>query len=107
QRYFNAKSRICLRSFIVAFTINQYILYHTRLASIIVIVLLSLSGVPINVDLSAVKDYLEDLQRIKSSREFTDQLIERLTNLFQLIYVLDKCPCLSLHKYIPLQECVV
>jgi len=67
QRYFNAKSRICLGSFIVAFAINQYILYQTRLALFIGIVFLFLGGLQINVGFKAAKHYRKEWQRLNSS----------------------------------------
>lgn len=44
QAYFNAKSHVCLGSFIFFFAINQYIFYQTQLSLFIGIVFLIFGG---------------------------------------------------------------
>ena len=42
QKYFNAKSRICLGLFILAFGINQYVFYQTKISLFIGIIFIVL-----------------------------------------------------------------
>ncbi|GAA0426027.1 MAG: YtpI family protein [Bacillota bacterium] len=67
QAYFNAKSRICLGSFVLFFTANQYILYQTKLSLFIGIVLL-IVGVPqIYRGIKEVKHYRNEWKRLNPS----------------------------------------
>lgn len=44
QAYFQAKSRICLGSFVLFFGITQYIFYQTRLSLFIAVIFILLGG---------------------------------------------------------------
>lgn len=64
QAYLNAKSRICLGSFIFAFAINQYIFYQTQISLFIGIVFLILGGMQISRGFKEAKHYRSEWQRL-------------------------------------------
>lgn len=64
QAYFNAKSRICLGSFIVFFAINQYIFYGTRLSLFIGILFLVLGGAQLTRGVKETKHYRNEWRRL-------------------------------------------
>ncbi|HLR75131.1 MAG TPA: YtpI family protein [Virgibacillus sp.] len=64
QEYFNAKSRLCLGSFIIAFGINQYILYQTRLTLFIGIIFIILGGLQLNVGFKEARHYRKEWRRL-------------------------------------------
>ncbi|CDQ39322.1 MULTISPECIES: YtpI family protein [Virgibacillus] len=67
QAYFNGKSRICLGTLVVSFTINQYILYQTRIALFIGIILI-IVGIPqIYRGIKEVKHYRKEWKRLNPS----------------------------------------
>lgn len=67
QAYFHAKSRICLGSFLIAFTINQYIFYQTRISLFIGIVFL-IFGLPLVLrGIKEVKHYRNEWKRLNLS----------------------------------------
>lgn len=64
QVYFNAKSRVCLGSFILLFGVNQYLFYESKLALFIGIIFLVLGGLQINYGLKEAKHYRNEWQRL-------------------------------------------
>lgn len=66
QAYFNAKSRICLGSFIFFFGVNQYLFYQTRLSLFIGIVFLILGWLQLSTGFKEVKHYRKEWKRINA-----------------------------------------
>ncbi|WP_284139828.1 MULTISPECIES: YtpI family protein [unclassified Virgibacillus] len=66
QAYFNAKSRICLGSFIFFFGINQYIFYGTKFSLFIGIVFLILGGLQLYTGWQETKHYRKEWQRLNA-----------------------------------------
>lgn len=64
QAYFNAKSRICLGSFVFFFGVNQYIFYLTRLSLFIGIIFLILGAMQMYVGFKQVKHYRNEWKRL-------------------------------------------
>ncbi|MEC5421944.1 YtpI family protein [Virgibacillus sp. C22-A2] len=64
QAYFNAKSRICLGSFVFFFGANQYLLYQTQISLFIGIIFLLLGGIQIYRGLKEVKHYRKEWKRL-------------------------------------------
>ncbi|WP_164668382.1 YtpI family protein [Virgibacillus doumboii] len=64
QRYFNAKSRICLGSFIFFFAINQYLFYQTQISLFIGIVLLIFGVLQLNRGLKETNHYRKEWKRL-------------------------------------------
>ncbi|TFJ93891.1 YtpI family protein [Lentibacillus salicampi] len=64
QAYFNAKSRICLGSFIFFFAINQYLFYQTRISLFIGIVFLIFGGTNLYVGMKETKHYRHEWRRL-------------------------------------------
>lgn len=64
QAYFNAKSRICLGSFVFFFGINQYIYYLTRISLFVGIVFILLGALQMYVGLKEVKHYRSEWKRL-------------------------------------------
>lgn len=69
QAYFNAKSRICLGSFIFFFGINQYLFYQTRGALFIGIVFLILGGLQLNRGIKETKHYRQEWKRLNAEAD--------------------------------------
>ncbi|NBJ69004.1 MULTISPECIES: YtpI family protein [Clostridia] len=67
QAYFHAKSRICLGSFLVAFTINQYIFYQTRISLFVGIVFLVFAIPLLHRGIKEVKYYKNEWKRLNMS----------------------------------------
>ncbi|MFD1038115.1 YtpI family protein [Virgibacillus byunsanensis] len=67
QSYFNAKSRICLGSFVFFFAINQYLFYETQISLFIGIILLVLGGMQLNLGFKEVKHYRNEWKRLNPS----------------------------------------
>ncbi|HLR68454.1 YtpI family protein [Virgibacillus alimentarius] len=66
QAYFNAKSRICLGSFVFFFGINQYLFYQTRFSLFIGIVFLILGGMQLITGLKETKHYQKEWKRLNA-----------------------------------------
>ncbi|GGJ96807.1 hypothetical protein GCM10007063_19060 [Lentibacillus kapialis] len=66
QAYFNAKSRICLGSFIFFFAINQYLFYQTQLSLFIGIVFLVFGSANLYVGLKEAKHYRQEWKRLNA-----------------------------------------
>ncbi|WP_163971627.1 YtpI family protein [Oceanobacillus halotolerans] len=64
QAYFNAKSRICLGSFVFFFAINQYILYQTQISLFIGIILLILGAMQLSLGFKETKHYRNEWKRL-------------------------------------------
>lgn len=64
KSYFNAKSRICLGSFVLVYGINQYLFYETRLSLFIGIIFLILGGLQLNRGLKETKHYRNEWRRL-------------------------------------------
>ncbi|MFC3040106.1 YtpI family protein [Virgibacillus xinjiangensis] len=64
QAYYNARSRICLGTFILAFAINQYVFYQTRISLFIGIVFLVLGGMQFWRGWKEVGHYRKEWKRI-------------------------------------------
>lgn len=64
QAYFNAKSRICLGSFVFFFGINQYLFYLTRISLFIGIIFVLLGGLQIYVGFKEAKHYRNEYRRL-------------------------------------------
>lgn len=65
QHYLNAKSRICLGTFILFFGMNQYLFYQTKLALFIAIIFASLGILQLNRGIKEMKHYRKEWQRLK------------------------------------------
>lgn len=65
QAYSNAKSRICLGTFVLFFGINQYVFYQSRFSLFIGIIFIVLGGLQIVVGWKAVKHYRNELIRLR------------------------------------------
>ena len=66
QVYFNAKSRICLGSFILFFGMNQYLTYQSKLSLFVGILFLFLGVLQINRGLKEVKHYRNEWKRLNA-----------------------------------------
>lgn len=64
QEYYQAKSRIALGSFIVAFGINQYILYQTRISLFIGILFLLLGIMQLHVGIRDARFFRKEYRRL-------------------------------------------
>lgn len=64
QRYFNAKSKICLGLFVVAFSINQYVFYQTQISLFIGLVLIILGSLQLIRGLKETKHYRNEWKRL-------------------------------------------
>jgi len=64
QAYFNAKSRICLGSFVFFFGVNQYLFYLTRFSLFIGIIFVLLGGLQIYVGFKEAKHYRKEYRRL-------------------------------------------
>ncbi|SHF78560.1 YtpI family protein [Ornithinibacillus halophilus] len=64
QRYFNAKSRICLGLFISAFAINQYVFYETQLSLFVGLVFLVLGVLQAVRGWKETKHYRSEYRRL-------------------------------------------
>lgn len=64
QAYFNAKSRICLGSFVFFFGINQYLFYLTRISLFIGIIFLFLGGLQMYYGFKEAKHYKKEYRRL-------------------------------------------
>ncbi|MBM7597712.1 hypothetical protein JOC34_000069 [Virgibacillus halotolerans] len=64
QAYYNAKSRLCLGSFVFFFGINQYIFYLTRLSLFIGIIFLIFGGMQMYVGFKQVRHYRKEWKRL-------------------------------------------
>ncbi|WP_339228380.1 YtpI family protein [Oceanobacillus sp. FSL K6-2867] len=67
QRYFNAKARICLGTFVLVFGINQYIFYKTQLSLFIGIVFVILGGLQFYRGSMEAKHYRSEWRRLNPS----------------------------------------
>lgn len=67
RRYFNAKSRICLGSFIFFFAINQYLAYQTQISLFIGIVFLIFGILQLNRGLKETKHYRKEWKRLNQA----------------------------------------
>ncbi|OZU89732.1 hypothetical protein CIL03_00905 [Virgibacillus indicus] len=67
QAYFNAKSRICLGTFILFFGINQYIFYQSPFSLFVGIAFAIIGGVHLNRGLKEVKHYRKEWRRLNES----------------------------------------
>ncbi|ASK62974.1 hypothetical protein CFK37_12885 [Virgibacillus phasianinus] len=66
QAYFNAKSRICLGSFVFFFAVNQYLFYQTKISLFIGIVFLVLGYLQLSRGFKEVKHYRNEWKRLYS-----------------------------------------
>lgn len=64
QAYYNAKSRVCLGSFIFFFGINQYIFYQTKLSLFIGILFILLGALQTYYGSKEVKHYRIEWKRL-------------------------------------------
>jgi hypothetical protein len=64
QRYFNAKSRICLGLFLLAFGINQYVFYQTKISLLIGILFILLGMVHLIRGSRETKHYRNEWKRL-------------------------------------------
>lgn len=64
QRYFNAKSRVCLGSFLIFFAINEYLFYQSQIALWIGLIFLVLGILQLNTGLKEVKHYRNEWKRL-------------------------------------------
>jgi Flp pilus assembly protein TadB len=64
QSYFNAKSRICLGTFISFFGVNQYLFYLTQLALFIALIFLALGVLQIYVGFKEARHYKKEYRRL-------------------------------------------
>ncbi|SET44889.1 YtpI-like protein [Oceanobacillus limi] len=64
QAYFNAKSRICLGSFLLLFGINQYVFYGTKISLFIGIVFIIIGGMQAVRGFKETKHYRREWRRL-------------------------------------------
>ncbi|MFC2948646.1 YtpI family protein [Virgibacillus sediminis] len=64
QAYFNARSRICLGAFIIAFALNQYVFYQTRISLFIGIIFLLFGGLHFSRGWKEVGHYKKEWKRL-------------------------------------------
>ncbi|HIS29831.1 MAG TPA: YtpI family protein [Candidatus Avamphibacillus intestinigallinarum] len=64
QVYINAKSRICLGTFVLLFGLNQYILYQSKLSLYIMLVFILLGGAQAVRGFKEAKHYRKEWKRI-------------------------------------------
>lgn len=64
QQYYQAKSRISLGSFIIAFGINQYLLYESKLTLFIGLIFLVLGFMQIHVGFKDARFYRKEWRRL-------------------------------------------
>lgn len=64
QKYFNAKSRICLGLFVLIFGINQYFFYETKFSLIVGIIFIILGGMQANLGFKETKHYRNEWKRL-------------------------------------------
>lgn len=69
QTYLNAKSRICLGSFIFFFAINQYVFYQTQISLFIGIVFLILGGMQLSRGFKEAKHYSGERKRLYREKQ--------------------------------------
>lgn len=69
QAYFNAKSRVCLGSFISFFGVNQYLFYETKLALFIAIIFLVLGIMQFVHGYKQAKFYRKEWRRLETTTE--------------------------------------
>ncbi|WP_077327469.1 YtpI family protein [Virgibacillus siamensis] len=67
QRYFNAKSRLCLGGFLIFFAINEYLFYQTQIALLIGIVFLIIGVMQLNRGLKETKHYRNEWKRLNQA----------------------------------------
>ncbi len=67
REYFNAKSRICLGTFISAFAVNQYLLYQSKLTLIIGIIFIILGILQLNLGIKEVRHYKNEWKRLNNA----------------------------------------
>lgn len=67
QHYFNAKSRICLGSFILFFGINQYLFYLSKFSLAIGIIFVALGSIHIYRGWMESKHYRKEWNRLNPS----------------------------------------
>ncbi|ASN05006.1 YtpI family protein [Virgibacillus necropolis] len=66
QAYLNAKSRICLGSFILFFAINQYIFYQTRISLFVGIAFLILGVMQLSRGIKEAGHYKNEWKRLNN-----------------------------------------
>ena len=66
QRYFNAKSRMCLGTFILFFGVNAYVTFQDRLSLFVAIVFLAFGCMQIVTGYKRVKHYRKEWQRLNA-----------------------------------------
>jgi len=66
QKYFNAKSRICLGVFLISIGINQYLANQVKFVLIISIIFLILGGIQAVYGFNEAKHYRKEWKRIHS-----------------------------------------
>lgn len=64
QVYFNAKARLCLGAVVFFFSINQYLLYQTKLSLYIGLLLLVLGGALMIRGFKEAKHYKSEARRL-------------------------------------------
>lgn len=64
QVYFNSKARLCLGSIVFFFSINQYLLYQTKLSLYIGLVLFVLGGANLIRGFREAKHYKKEARRL-------------------------------------------
>jgi|SRR5699024_9048000 len=69
QSYFNARSRICLGTFVAAFGINQYLFYQSRFSLFIGIAFLILGGIQLVYGYRQSKFYRKEWKRLHPTSE--------------------------------------
>ncbi|WP_156291453.1 YtpI family protein [Oceanobacillus salinisoli] len=67
QRYFNARSKICLGSFVLFFGINQYLFYLTQISLFIGIIFILLGGYQIYDGFKQTRHYRSEWKRLNPS----------------------------------------
>ncbi|HLR14478.1 MAG TPA: YtpI family protein [Bacillota bacterium] len=66
QAYYNAKSRLALGAFIIAFAINQYLFYQSKLSLVIGLIFFILGFLQINLGFKEARHYKKEYRRLNN-----------------------------------------
>ena len=66
QVYYNAKARLALGTSIIAFAINQYLFYQSKLTLIIGLIFLVLGFLQINLGFREARHYKKEYRRLNN-----------------------------------------
>ncbi|CDO01638.1 membrane protein [Oceanobacillus picturae] len=73
QVYFNARSRMCLGSFVLFFGVNQYVYYQTQLSLFIGILFFALGGFQLYTGFKEARHYKNEYRRLNPAGYKADE----------------------------------